>query len=76
MTVGASYKRQWKLLIDRDMKKGDLCRLTGLSGNSLAKLGRGENVTVGTLAKICDALGCEIGDIMEIEPGHGRDADT
>jgi len=63
--VDITYKKLWKLLIDRDIKKGDLCRMAGFSPNTLAKMGRGENVTIETLAKICEVLNCEISDIME-----------
>lgn len=64
MTV--SYKKLWKLLIDRDMKKKDLCIAAGISHASMAKLGKNENVTTAVLVKICSALQCDIGDIMEI----------
>ena len=61
-----SYKKLWKLLIDRDMKKKDLCDLAGVSHASVAKLGKNENVTTDVLLKICSASHCDIGDIMEI----------
>jgi DNA-binding Xre family transcriptional regulator len=66
--VGASYKKLWHLLIDRGMKKRELCELAGISTSSLAKLGKGENVNTDTLIKICRALDCGIDDIMEIVP--------
>lgn len=66
--MGASYKKLWKLLIDRDMKKRDLCEKAGVSATSLAKLGKGENVNTDILVKICRALDCGIDDIMEIVP--------
>lgn len=66
--MGASYKKLWKLLIDRDMKKRDLCEKAGVSATSLAKLGKGENVNTDILVKICLALDCSIDDIMEILP--------
>ena len=62
----ASYKKLWKLLIDRDMKKKDLAKLAGISNTSIAKMGRNENVTMDVLVKICTALDCELGDIVEI----------
>lgn len=71
--MGASYKRLWHLLIDRSMKKRELCELAGISTSSLAKLGKGENVNTEILIKICQALGVGIDDIMEILPdesGH------
>lgn len=61
-----SYKNLWKLLIDRDMKKRDLCEIAGLSHAVISKLGKNENVTVETLVKICKALNCELSDIVEI----------
>ncbi len=64
--MAVSYKKLWKLLIDRDMKKKDLCREAGISHASMAKLGKNENVTTDVLVKICTALKCDIGDIMEI----------
>ncbi len=66
MTV--SYKKLWKLLIDKDMKKKDLREAAGISTSSMAKLGKNENVTTDVLVKICKALKCDISDIMEIEP--------
>lgn len=64
--MAVSYKKLWKLLIDRDMMKKDLCATAGISHTSMAKLGRNENVTTDVLVKICSALKCDIGDIMEI----------
>ncbi len=61
-----SYKKLWKLLIDKDMKKRDLSAQAGISHASIAKLGKNENVTTDVLVKICEALECDIGDIMEI----------
>lgn len=61
-----SYKKLWKLLIDRDMKKKDLRMLSGISQTSMAKLAKNENVTTDILAKICAALNCDICDIAEI----------
>ena len=62
-----SYKKLWKLLIDRDMKKKDLCELSGISSASMAKLGKNENINTSILVRICEALHCDICDIMEIE---------
>ena len=61
-----SYKKLWKLLIDRDMRKKDLCAKAGVSHASMAKLGKSENVTTDVLVRICAALDCDIGEIMEI----------
>jgi len=61
-----SYKKLWKMLIDRDMSKTDLRLLAGISSTSLAKLGKDESVTTNVLVKVCTALDCNIGDIMDI----------
>jgi len=61
-----TYKKLWKILIDRDMNKQDLKKLSGISSASVAKLGKGENITTEVLLRICTALQCDIGDIMEI----------
>ena len=55
------------MLIDKDMKKKDLCELAGISSASMAKLGKNENVNTEILVRICRALQCDIGDIAEIE---------
>ena len=59
-----SYKKLWKLLIDKD-KKRDLERWAGISHYTINKLNHGENVTTDILGKICKALGCTMNDIME-----------
>ena len=64
--MSVSYKKLWKLLIDKDMKKKDLREATGMSTTTLAKLGKDEFVNTEILAKICKALQCDIGDIMEL----------
>lgn len=61
-----SYNKLWKLLIDKGMKKTDLIEVCGISTASLAKLGKGDNITVAVLVKICEALDCDISDIMEL----------
>ena len=68
-----SYKKLWKLLIDRDMKKKDLMALAGVSQSSITKMGHNDNVNTEVLVKICLALKCDIGDIAEIMlPGEDR----
>ncbi len=64
--MAVSYKRLWKLLIDHDMKKKDLSAQAGISGYTIAKMSKGENVTTDVLVKICKALDCAIEDIMEV----------
>ena len=61
-----SYNPLWKLLIDKDLKKKDLCELSGVSSTSIAKMGRNENVNTDILVKICEALECDISDIAEV----------
>lgn len=63
-----SYKKLWKLLIDREMKKKELAQKAGISNASIAKLGRDENVNTDILLKICVALRCEVADILDIIP--------
>jgi DNA-binding Xre family transcriptional regulator len=65
--MGMSYKKLWKLLIDRDLKKKDLVDLADISASSIAKLTRGQNIQTDILVKICVALKCDVGDIMEID---------
>lgn len=62
-----SYKKLWKLLIDRNMNRTALRKAAGISSSSLAKLGKDENVTTDVLLRICKALDCELDDIVEIE---------
>ena len=64
--MALSYKKLWKLLIDRDMKKKDLQIAAGISAASITKLGKNENVNTDILQKICIALDCDICDIVEI----------
>jgi len=66
--MSVSYKKLWKLLIDKDMKKKDLCAKAGISSASVTKMGKGGHVTTEVLAKICIALDCTMDDIMEIVP--------
>jgi DNA-binding Xre family transcriptional regulator len=63
-----SYKKLWKLLIDRELKKKDLREMTGISPATLSKMGRNETVSGEVLVKVCTALHCDVGDIMEIIP--------
>ena len=66
--MAASYKKLFKLLIDRDMKKKELGEAAGISNSLIAKLGKNENVTVEVLVRICAALDCQIDDIVELIP--------
>lgn len=64
--MAVSYRKLWKVLIDRDMKKKDLRISAGISTNALAKLGKNERVTTDVIDKICCTLKCDVGDIMEV----------
>lgn len=68
-----SYKKLWKLLIDKDMKKQDLMAATGISTTTMTKLNKGRNVNTDILVRICNALRCDVSDIMEIIPEGGKD---
>lgn len=63
-----SYKKLFKLLIDRDMKKKDLLEQSGISSSSMSKLSRGETVSLDVLIKVCSALNVDIGEVMELIP--------
>ena len=62
-----SYKKLWKPLIDKNMKKKDLREATGLTTNTIAKMGKGGDVSTQVLRKICEALDCKIEDIIELD---------
>ena len=60
-----SYNKLWKMLIDKNMKKSDLKVKAGISSASIAKLGKGDNITTDVLLRICEAMACHLDDIME-----------
>ena len=66
--MAVSYKKLWKLLIDKDIKKKDLCTMADISPATITKMGKGGHVTTEVLVKICAALKCGVDDIMEIIP--------
>ena len=66
--MAVSYKKLWKILIDKDMKKKDLQAAASVSWASITKLSKGETVSMDVLIKICRVLECDIGDIMELIP--------
>lgn len=74
--MSVSYKKLWKILIDKDMKKKDLQAAAGISWASVTKMSKGETVSMAVLIKICRALNCDIGDIMELEPGSSDGVGT
>ena len=67
-----SYKKLWKILIDEDMKKKDLQAKAGISWASVTKFSKGETVSMDVLIKVCKALDCDIGDIVELIPKEDK----
>lgn len=68
--MAVSYKKLWKLLIDKDIKKKDLSSMAGVSPATITKMGKGGHVTTEVLLKICTALECTMADIIEIVPDN------
>ena len=68
--MDVSYKKLWKLLIDRDMKKGELQSAAKLSASTMAKLSKGLNVQTDILVRVCRVLECDVAEIMEILPAN------
>jgi len=66
--MNASYKKLWKLLIDKEIKKKDLVAIAGISPATVTKMGRNGHVSTEVLAKICEALNCNVEDILEFVP--------
>ena len=66
--MSVSYKKLFKLMIDRDIKKKDLRAMASIGNSTMAKLANNENVTIEVMAKICSALDCKLDDIVEIIP--------
>ena len=65
-----SYKKLFKLMIDRKIKKGELAKMASLSSNSISKLAKDENVSLDVLIRVCTALNVDFGDIMELVPDN------
>lgn len=63
-----SYKKLWVKLVEQDLKKTEFAKKAGISTASIAKLGKGANVTTDVLLKICECLNCDISEIMEVVP--------
>lgn len=74
--MAVSYKRLWKLLIDKDMKKKDLEAQANVSHYTVSKMYRGENITIDMLERICTALNCTPDDVMEFIPDAPDDGDA
>ena len=66
--MGVSYNKLWKILIDKGMQKKDLQEAVKMSPNTMAKMGRNENISMDVLVRICKELKCDVGDIMEVIP--------
>jgi DNA-binding Xre family transcriptional regulator len=71
-----SYNKLFKLLIDKQMKKGELCKKANISTTSISKMAKGQNLTVEVLGRICAALDCKIDDIMEFLPDNDDNPNT
>ena len=67
-----SYNKLWHQIIDENLKKTDLCAKSGISSSTLAKLSKNESVSIDVLERICDALNCDIGDIMSFRERDGN----
>lgn len=70
--LARSYNKLWKLMIDKKINKTQLCKAAGITTNAMAKLGRDESVSLETLEKICEALDCNIEDVVEITSDQGE----
>jgi DNA-binding Xre family transcriptional regulator len=70
--MAVSYKKLFKMLIDRDMKKKDLKKIAGISNNTVSKLANGENVTMEVIEKICVNMNCGVEDIVEFVPDEEK----
>lgn len=68
--MSRSYNKLWKLMIDKKINKTQLCKAAGITTNAMAKLGRDKSVSLETLEKICNALGCKLDDIVEFSDGE------
>jgi DNA-binding Xre family transcriptional regulator len=68
LLLKVSYKKLWKLLIDREINKKTLSAMANISGATLTKLAKGESVNMEMLVRICTALKCGLHDIVDIVP--------
>ncbi len=71
--MDVSYKKLFKLLIDREIRKTEFAKMAGISANTLAKLAKDENVSLGIIARICRALNCTVDDILDVLPEQGEE---
>ena len=70
--MAISYKKLWKLLIDKNMNQSELQKASGISWTSITRLNRGENIGTDILLRICQVLKCDLSDIMEIEAENDK----
>jgi len=70
--MAVSYKKLWKLMIDKEINKGTLCPKTGISAGTIAKMSKDEPVTLNVLKKNCGVLHCDIGDVVEKIPDQNE----
>ncbi|WP_022757453.1 helix-turn-helix domain-containing protein [Butyrivibrio fibrisolvens] len=73
--MSISYNGLWKLLIDRNMLKKDLASKLNISSATMAKMGKGENVSMDVIQRICEYMDCNIGDIMSFEKDNKEKVD-
>ena len=71
--MSISYKKLWKLLIDKGMNKTELMEAVRTSPNTIAKMGKNENISMDVIMRICECLSCDVGDIMEMIPDDEGD---
>ena len=71
--MAVSYLKLWKLLLDKKMKKTDLIKVADISTTTLAKLSKNQSVSMDVMARICKALSCDIGEVMEMLPDEDNE---
>ena len=69
------YNKLWKLMIDKNINRTELCKQAKISTNAMAKMGRNESVSLDTLVKICDVLKCTLNDVVEIKSKEENNGD-
>ncbi len=70
--MDVSYNKFFKMLIDRKMKKKDICEQAGIATSTMAKMAKDENVSLDVLARICRALNCTMDDILDVLPAENE----
>ena len=74
--MAISYNGLWKVLIDNGMNKGDLCKKTGLSSSTIAKMTNGESVKISVLERICKELNCNFADLVDYVPDTDSNSES